>query len=148
MQLTLYLLCFWDIFQDQVKLPRVKLPRWVVLFLFFISATVRMTYQNVRQNTNSSLVEKKKPLNALDFGMKSWLWEPRLPTSLWGSLCCSASGLAYSWLPAVCPVDDIAFIQIFHPQDTTLQQDHNHPSNTLGQCVEQLFRVLGDVDQS
>lgn len=90
----------------------------------------------------------KKTLNALDFGMKSWRWEPRLPTSLWGSLCCSASGLAYSWLPAVCPVDDIAFIQIFHPQDTTLQQDHNHPSNTLGQCVEQLFRVLGDVDQS
>lgn len=45
-------------------------------------------------------------------------------------------------------MDDIAFIQISHPQDTTLPRDPNHLSNTLSQCVEQFFRALGEARRS
>lgn len=122
-------------------------PCWRVLAFSFINATVTVTCQNARQNSNSSLGKRKK-LNAFDFDMKSSLWKPRLPTSPWDGVCCSVSGFAYSWLPAVSPMDDITFIQISHPQDTTPPRDPNHLSNTLSQCVEQFFRALGEARRS
>lgn len=89
---------------------------YAVPFLCFISAIVTVTHQNVRQNIDSSL--GKNITNTCAFDMKNLLMKSCLFTLMWHFLCCSTCDDASSWLLAVCPKDDIVFIQVVYPQGT------------------------------
>lgn len=58
------------------------------------------------------------------------------------ALCWSACDDAASWLPAVCPKNDILFIQVIYPRDIHASKGLNQ----LGECtVTLLFSSLGHL---
>lgn len=121
--LTWHLLALWD-FPDIHSY--FKDLCYVVPFFCLINARVTMTCQNIEQNINSSL--GNSITNTCDFDMKNLLMKSHPFTLVWHCLCCSMCDDAYSCFPAVCPKDDIVFIQVFPPQDTHPSQGRSDPS--------------------